>query len=591
MNISPSQNRLTASYPVGLNRRLSAVFIFILIGAALIVIRLFILMVLQHNLYVALAANSQEFFSQLSPERGSIYLQDSRSGEEYPAAINRDFFIVFADTREIKDDKTAENVAIKLTEVFAYSAEDKLELYYKLNKRDDPYEPIEQKVDEEVMERIQALALPGIGFVRRPERYYPENNLAAQVLGFYGQTDDGQGVGRYGVEGFWNRELVGSGGFLSGERSAAGRIVSLVGGAFKPPENGADILLSIDRTLQFKACERLRQGLVDYKASGASLIIMDPMSGAIRAMCGLPDFNPNTYNEVSSVSIYNNSAIFTPYEPGSVFKPIVMAAALNEGVVRAETEFFDTGSVEAGCKKPIKNAGNKTYEKQSMVGVLENSINTGMVYVAEKLGRRKLVDYVEAFGFGIKEGLELDSEAPGNIESLYKNENKEFDCYTATASFGQGISATPIQLVTAFGVLANGGSLIKPYIVEEVRYADGRVEKAKPKEIRKVIDKKTASIIGGMLVNVVDNGHAKAARVKGYYVAGKTGTAQIAGPGGYTEDTNHSFVGYAPIDDPRFVMIIKFEKPAAVYSESTAVPVFGDIAEFALQYYQVPPAR
>lgn len=573
------------------DKRLFASAIIITIAGGFVVSRLFILMVLDHNFYKSMAADSQEVISNLVPRRGSVYMQDSRTGEEYPIAINRDFFTVFADTREIKDDKTAQEVADKLAQIFKFDDEKKLAVYLSLNKRDDPYEPIEQKVDEDVVDEIKKLNLTGISFVRKPERFYPEGSLAANVIGFLGKDEKGFNVGRYGIEGYWHDELAGSGGIFVGARSAAGSLISLAPTSFKPPEDGSDILLTIDRTLQFKACERLRQGVKDFQAESAALVIMDPFSGAILAMCSLPDYDPNIYNQVDSVKVYNNSAIFNAYEPGSIFKPVTMAAALNEGVVKTTTKFFDSGSSEAGCKKPIFNAGNKSYGEQTMIGVLENSINTGMVFVSEKLGKEKFRKYAENFGFGIKEGLELDSEGSGTLEILSKNKGSESDCYTATASFGQGITVTPLQMATAFSAIANGGTLLKPYIVKEIRHHDGRVETRKPKEVRRVIDSKIASLLSGMLVSVVDNGQARSARVPGYYVAGKTGTAQIAGPGGYTEDYNHSFAGFVPIEDPKFVVIVKFEKPKVEYSANTAAPVFADIAKFALQYYQIPPNR
>ncbi len=559
--------------------------------AVLVVVRLFILMILQHDFYVALAAGSHEVYSQLFPERGSVYIQDSRSKEEFPLAINRDFFIVFADTRQIESDDTSEDVAERLSAMFGYNDEQKFELYLKLNKRDDPYEPIELKVEEKLVDTIRELKLPGIGFVRRPHRVYPEGNLAAHVVGFLGKKDDGQDIGRYGVEGYWQEELAGSGGFFSGAKSAAGRWIPLAGRALKSPEDGADILLTIDRTLQFKACEELRKRMEEYEAASASLVILEPYSGAIRAMCSLPDFDPNTYNKVESINVYNNSTIFIPYEPGSIFKPITMVSAINEGVLTPDTYFFDKGSIDAGCKKEIRNADGKVYEDTNMIGVLENSINTGMVFSAQKLGKEKFRDYVEKFGFGIKEGIELDSEVSGTIDSLSRNKGDDIDCYAATASFGQGITATPIQMAAAFGAIANGGKLIKPYIVEELRYPNGKVEKTKPQELSKILSPRSASLVSGMMVSVIDSGQAGGARVPGYYIAGKTGTAQIPGPGGYTEDTNHSFIGFGPIDNPKFVMIVKFEKPNRLYSASTAAPTFGAIAKFIMNYYTVPPSR
>ena len=571
--------------------RLRFVLGFFFLLSLIIVGKLIILMIFQHSFYTALATGSREVYKSLFPVRGQVYMQDSRTGEEYPLAMNRDYFIVYADTRAIKTDEEAENIAVKLAEVFNYDEEKKMAVFLQLNKRSDPYEPIENKVDETVVDKLKELNLLGIAFSRRSLRYYPEGNLATHVIGFLGKDSAGNDVGHYGIEGYWQKELAGSGGFFEGAESVSGGRIPLAGWNFKSAENGADILLTIDRTLQFKACEHLRQAMEEFGAVSASLVVMEPTTGKIRAMCSLPDFNPNEYNQVDSVDIYNNSSIFTPYEPGSIFKPVAMSGALNEGLITPNTYFYDSGSVDAGCTKPIQNAGGKAYQDQTMTGILENSINVGMVQVVNILGKKKFIQYVEGFGFGIKTGIELDSEASGTIDSLSQNKGDKIDCYTATASFGQGLTATPLQLVSAFSAIANGGTLLKPYIVEELRYPDGKIDRFYPKEIRKVVDARSAMLLSGMLVNVIDRGQASAAKVAGYYLAGKTGTAQISGDGGYIEDTNHSFVGFGPVDDPKFALIIKFEKPRRQYSSSTAAPIFADIAKFILEYYQVPPGR
>ena len=571
--------------------RLRFVLGFFSVLSVIIIGKLIILMIFQHSFYVALASGSREVYRNLFPVRGQVYVQDSRTGEEYPLAMNRDYFIVYADTRVIKTDEESEIVAGKLAEVFNYDDEKKLEVYLRLNKRDDPYEPIENKVDESVVDKLKEFDLLGIAFSRRPLRFYPEENLASHIVGFLGKDSEGNNIGHYGVEGYWQKELAGKGGFFEGAKSVGGGRIPLAGWNFEAAEDGVDMLLTIDRTLQFKACKRLSEAREGYGATSASLVIMEPVTGKIRAICGSPDFDPNQYNKVDAVGIYNNDSIFTPYEPGSVFKPIAMGGALNENLITPDTYFYDSGKVDGGCTKLIENAGGRIYEDQTMTGVLENSINTGMVQVVNILGKKKFKEYVEDFGFGIKTGIQLDSEASGTIDSLSQNKGDKIDCYTATASFGQGLTVTPLQMVSAFGAIANGGKLMKPYIVEELRHSDGKIERFYPEEIRKVLDSRSAMLLSGMLVNVIDRGQASAAKVDGYYIAGKTGTAQISGLGGYTEETNHSFVGFGPVDDPKFVMIVKFEKPRRKYSSATAAPVFGDIAKFILEYYQVPPGR
>ncbi|MBI4992755.1 MAG: penicillin-binding protein 2 [Candidatus Magasanikbacteria bacterium] len=464
--------------------RLRLIFIFFTLLAVVITARLFYLMILQRDFYAALAGGSREVFSDLFPKRGQIFIQDSRTGEQFPVAMNRDYFIVFVETREIKNDTDAENAANKLAEVFGYDEEKKLTVFLQVNKRDDPYEPIENKVDEAAVDKLKELNLPGLGFVRKTFRFYPEGKLASQVIGFLGKDKNGNDVGRYGIEGYWQKELAGSGGFIAGARSPAGGLIPLAGWSFSSATDGVDLLLTIDRSLQYKACEKLARATQEYGAVSAALVIMDPKTGAIRAMCSVPEFDPNQYGKADSAGGYNNSTIFTQYEPGSVFKPITMAAALNEGAVTAESGFNDTGSRSGLCSKPIKNAAEKVYNYQSLSEILENSVNTGAVYLAEKLGKKKFVEYVENFGFGIKSGVELDSEVSGNIDTLFENKPEKVDCYTATASFGQGITATPLQLVSAFSAIANGGKLFKPFIIDEIRRPDGSVDKIKPKEIR-----------------------------------------------------------------------------------------------------------
>jgi len=571
--------------------RFRAAAVMILLLGVVISFRLVTLMIFDHGSYKKLAFGAQEVSSELIAKRGEIFLQDTRNGKKYPIAVNRDYFLLFADSREIPNFETATSVTKTLGDIFKYDNEKREKVFNQLSKRTDPYEPIEDKIEEVQMNQIKAMQLPGVHFTRKPFRFYPENNLAASVVGFVGKDDKGLPKGSYGIEGYFQKELSGEAGFVEGARSAGGRLIVLSGIKLQESKDGANFTLTVDRTLQFEACKRLSQGMTEYGASSAALVIMDPLSGAIRAMCSFPDFNPNEYSKVESGEAYNNTSIFTPYEPGSIFKPITMAAALNEDLVNPNSPFYDSGVREGVCSKPIRNAENKAYQDTNMIGVLENSINTGMIYIAEQLGTKRFREYVEQFGFGVKSGVELNTENSGTIDSLSQNKKQSIDCYTATGSFGQGITVTPLQMVAAYAAIANGGHLMKPYIVDTVEYSDGKVVKTEPQEIRQVLTSKSASLLSGMLVNVVENGHAKLARSESHYIGGKTGTAQIPGRGGYSEDTIHSFVGFGPVGDPKYVMIIKYEKPQRKYAESTAVPVYGDISKFILDYYQVPPNR
>lgn len=563
----------------------------LLVVAGLIIIRLFFLMVIEHDFYTALAASAQEAYSKLIPKRGEIFMSDSRTGDTYPLAINEDVFLLFADTREIKDDSTANRVVDALAQKFSYTPDRKQTILNRLNKRTSAYQLIEQRLDQPTRDNIDAQNLPGLHFIRQPHRLYPEKNLAAQVVGFLGKDDAGNDHGRYGIEGYWDKQLAGKGGFFQGATSASGNWISNSPQAFQQVEDGTDLVLTIDRAIQYKACERLRQGMIDYEAASGSLVIMEPKTGAILAMCSLPDFDPNQYGKVTKAEAFNNSTVFTPYEPGSIFKPIVMSGALNEGVFTPDSPFHDSGRRDGLCDKPIMNAGSKSFGDQNMTGILQNSINTGMVYVAEHLGKAKVTDYIKRYGFGVETGLEIDTEVSGVIDSLSQNKNNKLDCYTATAAFGQGITVTPLQAATAFSAIANAGTLMEPYIIKEKHFSDGHTEVTKPKPVQSVISRRTATQVGAMLVETVDKGYSGHARVPGYYVAGKSGTAEISGMGGYTKTYNHSFIGFAPANDPKFVILVKYEKPNKAYAESTAAYVFGDLSKFLLEYYQVAPTR
>lgn len=560
------------------------VAIFFLILTLWIIIRLFILQVIQHDYYSLFALNTHEMYQKLHSRRGTIFFQDSRTKEEYVAAINKLYYLVYAVPREISPAEV-NKVTNKVAEILDFNDEQKNALREKLAQPGESYKSIAKKVEEEKVNRFKEEKLPGIYYVGQEYRYYPDENLAASVLGFSAPNDDGNLEGHYGLEGYWDKKLAGKGGFLSGERTALGSWIALASRNFMPAESGADILLTIDRALQFKLCERLRQGLEEYQAKSASLVLMNPKTGAILAMCSLPDFDPNNYSKMDNMAVFNNNVIFTPYEPGSVFKPVTMAAALDLNLVNPQTT-FDDPCVRSIDDYQIYNAMKKCYGQATMTQVLENSINTGIIWVEEKLGRERFKDYVEKFGFGQRTGITLSTEVAGNISSF----EKKSAIYAANGSFGQGFTVTLLQLATAYSALANDGQIPTPYIVEEVRYPNGRVERLGKEAVERVISARTAKLLTGMLISVVEN-HTGAAKIDGYYVAGKTGTAQVPGLGGYTEATNHTFIGFAPANNPRFVLAVKYEEPSRRWAEATAAPVFHDGLKFALEYYGIPPER
>ncbi len=567
-------------------QRIRYVALLFLLLAAWIIARLFILQIVEHKYYALFALNSHEIYKKLHPDRGQIFFQDTRTKQEYPAAVNKEFYVVYAVPKEIPPLDVA-TTTVQLAHILDIQEEtQKTALGQKLSRNNDVYAPVGKKIPEEKIIVLREANLKGVYAVPQTYRYYPEEKLAANVLGFTGSDSEGNMIGQYGVEGYWEKELIGRGGLLAGERGALGSWIALAGRTSIAPENGVDLLLTIDRALEYKACERLRQGLKEYQAKSAALILMNPATGGILAMCSLPDFDPNNYSKTETLAAFNNTAVFIPYEPGSVFKPITMAAGLDLGLVSPTTVYTDLCDLVIN-NNHIRNAERKCYGEQTMTQVLEKSINTGAVWIEEKLGRERFLEYVEKFGFGKKTGISLNVEAGGDVSSL----SKKGQIFGANGSFGQGFTVTPLQLAAAYAAIANEGKLPKPFIVEEVRYPNGKKERTALSVAEQVISPRAAKLLAGMLTSVVEN-HYRAAKIDSYYVAGKTGTAQIAERGGYSDNrTNHTFAGFAPADRPRFVLVVKYEEPERAWAEQTALPVFRDVMKFALDYYGVAGKR
>lgn len=623
--------------------RLKIVMAVIFLLFAALIFKLFNLQVAKYDLYFALASGQQQVFSKLEPERGKIFIQDNRelSGNNlYAVAVNKEFAEIYAVPeeivnpaevaeklynilererveKEIDDYLNSKEYASSTANIFnplgdnagareeykKIKREAEIELkkkeivdsyVKKLSKQNDSFEPIKKKVDDIVLAKIKNENIVGIKYLTEKYRYYTEGNNGAHIYGFVGYDGDTK-IGRYGLEGFFNEELAGKMGSIKAERSANGNLIIINDREYNQPINGDDLVLTINRSIQYFACKKLDEAAKRHGAEGGSVIMMDPKTGAIIAMCSWPNYDPNSYNEVGDIKVYNNPAIFTAYEPGSTFKSITMAAGLDMGKVKPETAYTDYGSIMIdGWPKPIKNSDFETFGGHgvtNMTQVLEASLNTGAIFVVQKVGADSFKDYVKNFGFGEKTGIELETESEGNIISLTAKKVRPVEI--ATASFGQGITATPLQMIASFATIANGGVLMKPYIVGEIIKPNGIKEITQPKQIRRVISERASLLLTGMMVNVVENGHSKRAKVDGYYVAGKTGTAQVAEKSGYSEDrTIHTFIGFTPSDDPKFVMLVKLDAPKdAPFAESTSAPLFGEIAEFALNYYQVPKER
>lgn len=561
-----------------------------LIIGALFVVRLFYIQVVQRDKYTKQANGARTLNQTIKAKRGEIFGRDARDGQQslYPFSLNRDQMLLISDNRKIEDpDRVAAIVATST----ALSAEEAAVLRQKLSDKKRAYQllikDVKPEVADSLVETLEDESIAGLYFDREPARLYPERELLSHITGFVGRTEKGEPIGRYGVEAFFNERLSGTNGYVKTEKDPFGGWIPVADRDFEQAHNGDDLIVTIDRTIQLKLCQTLAEGITKYSARSASGIIMDPKNGQILGMCNVPNFDPNTYQKIENPSVYNNSSIFTAYEPGSIFKLVTMSSALDAGVVSPMTTFVDVGNVKRDGFT-IRNAANKVWGLQTMTDVIKESINTGTVFAADKLGKDKFKGYVEKFGFGVKTGVELKTEETGNIKSLAKSGS----VFLATDSFGQGLTATSLQMIQAYATVANGGEMMKPTIVFAWRAADGTTDFQQAVKLRRVISKKAADEMTEMLRVAVEDGHGRLARVPGYTIVGKTGTAQMSGSNGkYTEDYNHTFIGFAPMHNPRFVMLVKFEAPMAKYSESTAVPAFGEIAKFLLEYLGVTPDK
>lgn len=550
-----------------------------------IVLRLGYLQVMQYGLFALLASDQHDLQTKLMPTRGQILVRDRSDGQLRPLATNRLSWQVYAVPKEMDDPVAAAH------ELSAVLGLPDVDLVAKLTKdREDPYERIAQDVDQDRVDQLKAKNLKGIGFLKSQARFYPEKNMGGQLIGFLGQDGKGQPQGKYGIEGSLDGLLAGRSGELAAEKDASGR--RIVTGALKLQEAvpGSDVILTIDPAIQYQTCLTIQNAVRRHGADSGTIVVMDPQTGAVWAMCSAPDFDPAEYGKIGDLGVLNNPATFGAYEPGSIFKAFTMAAGLDAGKISPKTTYLDKGVEEIDDFK-IKNSDGKAHGVKSMTEVLDESLNTGTIFVQRQLGKELFRRYVLGFGFGSKTGVGLSPEGKGNVAAL----DKKGSIFAATISFGQGMTATPIQLTAGYAALANGGKLYRPYIIDEIVHADGRREKTKPQLVGQPITPRASRLISGMLVSVVENGHGSKAGVPGFWVAGKTGTAQVPRKDGlgYERDlTIGSFAGYAPANDAKFVMLVKIEHPRDVqWAEASAAPVFGEMAKFLLTYLQVQPER
>ncbi|MGO0122015.1 stage V sporulation protein D [Desulfothermobacter acidiphilus] len=443
---------------------------------------------------------------------------------------------------------------------------------------------LKRKIDCYTAQKIKQLHLDGIELYEESRRQYLCGSLAAHVLGFVGI--DNQGLA--GVEKEYDSELQGKPGRIVIEKDAAGRDIPSALHHFYPPCPGDKLVLSIDETIQHFVERELDKVVTQYHPANAVIIVMDPKTGGILALGNRPTFDPDHWQKAPSEVWNRNLAIWQIYEPGSTFKIVTAAAALADGVVRPEDHFFCPGYIKVAgriihCWKEGGH-GDETFAQ-----VIQNSCNVGFIQVGLKLGVQRFYNFIKAFGFGRPTGIDLPGEASG----ILIPEDKVTNLNLATMSIGQSIGVTPIQLITAAAAVANGGYLVRPHVVKEIVSPEGKVVKEiSPQPVRRVLPEAVAKELAKLLENVVLKGTGVNAYIKGYPVAGKTGTAQVVSPqGGYLPGKYvASFVGFAPVNDPRLVTLVVISEPhGAYYGGEVAAPVFKAVMEDSLRYLGVPP--
>ena len=511
---------------------------------------------------VSAGGSEQESFS---PQRGNIY--DTHG---YLLAVATTVYDIGATPRNITD---APLVADRLAATLGKPRDKLLELL----RQGGAHVPIERGVNEATR---QSLMQWGEGILQadaRQSRVYPHGTLAASVLGFV--TDDG--VGHYGLEGHYNSQLAGQPGFRLEDRDVLGSLFY----QFRPARDGVDLYLTLDRNLQTFVEDALGRAVVSSGAKHGVAIVMDPATGAILSMATYPGYDPNT-RDVSDESVFLNPAVADQYEPGSVFKVITLASALDAGTIAPSSSYYDNSQIVVGGRV-IRNSDRQAHGQTSMYDLLAQSLNVGAAHVSTSMGANRFYQYVRRFGFGELTRVDLDDEISGAVRVPGDREWHESDL--GTNSFGQGIAVTPLQMLSAISAVANHGVLMRPYIVARLVDRD-KVTETAPVAVRQAVSPEAAAQATEMMVYTVEHA-ATVAAVRGYRVAGKSGTSEVPVPGGYDpQETIASFTGFAPADNPRFSILVVLDRPQKEHwGGLVAGPVFQQIAQYLVTALGVPP--
>ena len=574
--------------------------------SVIFVIKLFFIQIIDHEKYKALAQEQYWNLQDIPARRGNILSRDG-----FMLATTQTYYLLFIEPQKVENkDKLIRNLSESLSLIKSAdeSIREEEKSVQKLQLKATYEEKIEGIVNSGLYwvilehnltplqkEEIEKLGLVGVGFEEEPVRFYPEGSLAAHVLGFVASNEKGEKQGYYGIEGKLDADLRGKPGRVVEEKDAMG-VPILVGGYTKvPPVNGRDIVLTIDRSVQYLVEKHIKEGVEKYDAVSGSVIVMNPMSGQIIALANYPTYDPAKFMDEEKESTQSphrktleriNIAISETYEPGSIMKPLTISSAVDLKKVKPETTFEDKGPVSYSGYV-IDNWDYKHYGTQTIIQLLQKSNNIGAAWVGHLVGSKNLSEYLLNFGLGVKGGIDLEGEDTGTVRDY----TTWTDIDLANIAFGQGISVTPLQMLGAFNVIANGGELFQPQIILEIR-EDGKTLTIPPRKVRRVISSETAETMVDMLTEAVSGGESKYFNLKNYNISGKTGTAQIPVDGKYDPTkTNATFLGFLP-GTKTFSMIVRLDRPStSPYAAETAVPLWMTITDDLVKYYGIPPDK
>ena len=554
---------------------LSALFL----GVGLVLAyRLFNLQVVEHQRYVELARAGRFQQHAIPARRGALL-----DANGHPLAMTVLYDGVEVAGAEVKDPAATSAALASLLEMRPE------EILARIDPDSKVLQPLKQRLPSAAAAEVEELRLPGVYLRQQPVRVYPEGSIAAQVIGFVGRDSEGLA----GVEFSLDELLAGTPGVVQSERDAEGNELAFGHRVLVEPRQGADLVLTIDRFVQRLAERTLAESVVANKAIGGQILVMEPASGAILAMASWPTYNltEDERFKPGQENLYKTVQVTNQYEPGSVMKPITMAAGLEERLVTPDTKVNDTGLIEIGGAV-LRNWDFRANGTITMTEVLIRSSNIGTQHVSGLLGAERFYQYMDAFGFGQLTGVSLPGEVPGTVRTPAEQGWSRVDL--ATNSYGQGIAVTPLQMLTAISAIANDGVRMKPRIVREIR-RNGRGEPVQPEQVRRVVSPAAARTLTEMLVKVLEQPALEQHRIPGYRFAGKTGTADFVTASGYTSGKTYASVtAFGPLPEPRFALLVRLDAPEAIYGGVVAAPVMKRLAEELVTYYRIPasaPAR